>query len=127
MCHPARAVAARQGHWSGPHPAKQQTIIAPNFSLTSGLPPRNPAVLRTSVVQLLLPQGRVTLRGNALSETLSKIHYDPQDPGQACKIPIQVFRALLELCGRSGHRHVILSTDELKLNYGNAFSIQQDR
>ena len=72
------------------------------------------------------PQGHATLRGNALSETLSKIHYDPRDLGLACKIPIQVFRPLLEivtsikeLCGRSGHRHVMLSTDEPKLKYGN--------
>ena len=76
--------------------------------------------------QLTFPQGQVSLRGNALSETLSKTHYDPQDLGLACKIPVEVFRPLMgivnnmtDLCGRSAHRHVMLSTDELKLKYGN--------
>ena len=46
--------------------------------------------------------------------------------GLSCKIPVEVFRPLMdivnnitELCGRSAHRHVMLSTDELKLKYGN--------
>ena len=61
-----------------------------------------------------------------MSETLSKIHYDPQDMGLACKVPVEVFRPLIEivnnvteLCGRSAHRHLMLSTDEFKLKYGN--------
>ena len=89
---------------------------------------RQLATLQRSGLQLTFPQGHATLRGNALSETLSKIHYDPQDLGLACKIPIEVFRPLMdivnnmtELCGRSAHMHVMLSADELKLKlkYGN--------
>ena len=44
----------------------------------------------------------------------------------AYKIPVEVLRPLLdvvnnitELCRCSAHRHVMLSTDELKLKYGN--------
>ena len=84
------------------------------------------ATMQRSGLQLTFPQGQVSLRGNALSETLSIIHYDPQDLGLDCKIPVEVFRPLMdivanitELCGCSAHRHVMLSTDELKLKYGN--------
>ena len=81
------------------------------------------ATLQRSRLQLTFPQGQVSLRGNSLSETLSKIHYDPQDLGLPCKISVdsEVFRPLMdkvnnmtELCGHSAHRHVMLSTDELK-------------
>ena len=55
---------------------------------------RQLATLQRSGLQLTLPQGHANLRGNELSETLSKIHYDPQDLGLACKIPVEVFRPL---------------------------------
>ena len=86
---------------------------------------RQLATLQRSELQLTFPQEHANLRGNALSEILSKIHYDPQDLGLACKIPVEVFRPLTEivnnmteLCGRSAHRHLMLSTDEFKLKYG---------
>ena len=87
---------------------------------------RQLATLQRSGLQLTSLQGQASLRGIALSETLSKILYHPQDLSLACKIPVEVFRPLkdtvnnmTELCGRSAHRHVMLSTDELKLKYGN--------
>ena len=89
---------------------------------------RQLVTLQSSGLQLTFPQGQASLSGNALSKTLSKIHYGPQDLGLACKVPVEVFRPLMDivnnmtqLCGRSAHRHVMLmlSTDELKLKYGN--------
>ena len=32
---------------------------------------------------------------------------------------MDIVNNITELCGRSAHRHVMLSTDELKLKYGN--------
>ena len=87
---------------------------------------RQLATLQRSGLQLTFPQGHATLREMHYQKTLSKIHYDPQDLGLSCKIPVEVFRPLMdivnnmtELCGRSAHRHGMLSADELKLKYGN--------
>lgn len=70
--HPSPATVTRQGHWSGPHPAKQQTILAPNFSLPSGPPARNSAALRTSAdnpTRACHPERKCTTR-NTIQNTL---------------------------------------------------------
>jgi len=47
------------------------------------------------------------------------------DLGLACRVPSEIFKPVLdivndtsELCVRSAHRNIMLSTEELKLKYG---------
>ncbi|KAL9589636.1 MAG: hypothetical protein Q9179_007981 [Wetmoreana sp. 5 TL-2023] len=89
---------------------------------------RQLAIMRTSNVELKLPEGLPALKGNALTKLLSSIRYDPKDLGLACSIPAEVYRPLLELtdniAGLCTSRRMksevkIIDTKDLRQRFGS--------
>ena len=81
-----------------------------------------------------MPAGHRDLRGNSLSNTLSKARYDPGYLGLEQVIPPEVYHKLLEvtdnfakLCLPNRQKVILLSTSELPLKFGRVITNQHKK
>ena len=86
---------------------------------------RQLTVLQTSNLELTVRAGHRDLRGNSLSNTMSKTRYDPCYLGLQQVIPPEIYHKLLEitdsfasLCLPNTQKVILLSTSELALKFG---------
>ena len=87
---------------------------------------RQLAIIKQANIYLKAPAGEQSFQGNAMSDIIARLRYDPADLGLSCRIPLNVYQPLLELglkdfndlLIRHGKKPVFLSSDDLCLKYG---------